>query len=199
MRVVYERTREAIRERVVRYSQGRYASPFLFFFSYAETLFSPVPVEMALVPLVLARVRAWWYYALLATLGSTLGGITGYIIGYFFYDAFGVWIVETYSLAEEALVIRQALAEHVFSATLIAAFTPFPDKVYMPIAGLLHAPFFVFISALTLGRTARSFLVAYITHRYGARAVELVERYIKELLLVLLIGALLLGAVVFFF
>jgi len=173
--------KERVQAWVVRHAQGPYANPFLFLFSYIEALFSPIPIETALVPLVLSRARSWFYYANLAALGSTLGGLTGYAIGYFFYDTLGVWIVETYSLAEEAAAVRDALSAHVFSATFIAAFTPFPDKVYMPIAGLLHVPLLLFISALALGRIARSYLVAYVTHAYGRAALQITLRYFKEI------------------
>jgi len=173
--------RERLSEWIVRHAQGPYASPFLFAFSYAEALFSPLPVETVLVPLVLSRARSWIHYANLAAVASTLGGITGYIIGYFFYDTLGVWIIQSYSLADEALVIQKALSEHVFSATFVAAFTPLPDKVYMPIAGLLHVPLLLFIGALALGRIARSYLVAYVTHAYGPGVLRITLRYFTQI------------------
>lgn len=188
--------KENLREWVVRHAQGPYASPFLFMFSYAEALFSPIPVETALVPLVLSRARSWIHYANLAALGSTLGGITGYVIGYFFYDTLGVWIIQSYALAEEALVIQKALSEHVFSTTFIAAFTPLPDKVYMPIAGLLQVPLILFIVALALGRIARSYLVAYVTYAYGPGALRITLKYFTQLTIV---GTLLLLAVAAWF
>lgn len=188
---IYRKVAEKVRGWITRQAQGPHASPFLFVFSFAETLFSPIPVEVALVPLVLTRARSWGYYAFIATVGSTLGGLAGYFIGLFFYDTVGVLIIQAYSFEEEVLQIQTLLTQHVFTATFLAAFTPLPDKIYMPIAGFLQAPFLIFVIALTFGRTARSVLVAYLTHRFGALAARLALRYFAELTLIAALLALL--------
>lgn len=189
MQAVYHKTKEAIREWAVRHAYGPYAAPFLFFFSYAEALFLPAPVETALVPLVLIKARSWLYYVAVATFGSLAGGITGYFIGLLFYETIGVLVVNAYSFEEEIQRISQLLADHVFWATFVAAFTPLPDKVFMPLAGLLRTPFLSFVVALFLGRALRFAVVGFLADRYGAAATRLALKYFREVTLALVVLA----------
>lgn len=166
---------------MLRQAQGPYATPFLFFFGVAEALFFPLPTETVLIPLVLTRARSWIFYALVVAAGTTAGGVMGYVIGAFLYESVGVVLLGLHGAASEIASIRELLSQHVFWTTFVAAFTPLPDKLVMPIAGFLKLPFLSFFFALLLGRVLRAFLVACITDRYGASATKLALRYLTEL------------------
>lgn len=191
----YRQLQERVREWSVRHAQGPFATPFLFALAFTETLFFPLPLETALIPLVLIKARSWVYYAAVATVGAVSGSVLGYIIGYVFYETLGAALVNFYSFEEEVLHIKTLLSSHVFSATFVASFTPLPDKVFMPIAGLLNAPFLLFFVALVAGRGLRCVLVAFITDRYGAYVARVVLKYLFETTLVVV--ALLAGLFIF--
>lgn len=176
----YRNALEGVRLWVERHAQGPYATPFLFLFSVAEAVFFPLPTETVLVPLVLTKARSWVYYALTVAAGTTVGGVLGYLIGFFVYESLGTFLISLHGLMSEVAHVRELLLRHVFWTTFVAAFTPLPDKVVMPIAGFLTLPFLPFFVALLLGRVLRAFLVAWVVDRFGARTAALALHYLAE-------------------
>lgn len=180
----YRRFIEHLRVWVEHHAQGPYATSFLFFFGIAEAVFFPLPTETILVPLVLTRARNWLFYACVVAAGTTVGGVMGYVIGFFLYESLGAFLISLNGLAPEIAHVRELLTHHVFWTTFVAAFTPLPDKVVMPIAGFLRLPFVPFFIALALGRILRAVMVAWIVDRFGARAAALALHYLAEVTLV---------------
>lgn len=172
-----ERFKEALRQWIVRHARSSYAAPFLFIYSLLESVFIPLPTEIVLTPLVIVRHRSWWYYALVATIASVIGGVLSYIIGAFFFDSAGIYLVSLYGLEAEFIRVEMLLERGIFIATFLAAFTPFPWKLFVIAAGFLSAPFGIFLIAALLGRSLRFFIYNYIVHLWGAMAARLVLKY----------------------
>ena len=172
-----ERLKEALRHWIVRHARSAYAAPFLFFYSLLESVFIPLPTEIVLTPLVIVRHRSWWYYALVATIASVIGGVLSYIIGAFFFDSAGTYLVSLYGLEAEFIRVEVLLKRGIFIATFLAAFTPLPWKLFAIASGFLSAPFGIFLIAALLGRSLRFFIYNYIVHLWGAVVARLVLKY----------------------
>ncbi len=170
-----ERFKERFRQWVVVNARGPYATPFLAIFSFAESVFFPVPVDVVLIPLVIIRAKSWLYYTVVSSVASVLGGVAGYAIGLFF-SFIGTGIVAFYGLESELALVSSWLSANVFWATFISAFTPIPYKVFTLSAGFLGAPFFMFIVASALGRTLRYTFVSLLAHFWGASLARVVLR-----------------------
>ena len=185
-----ENAKDKVRAWSVQNARGPYATPFLAVVSFAESVFFPIPVDIVLIPLLIIRARSWVYYTVIASAASVLGGVAGYAIGFFFFSLVGEYIVSFYGLETELAVVTAWLAENTFWATFISAFTPIPYKVFTLSAGLLQAPFLLFLLASILGRTLRYFLVGIVTHLWGAQIARLVLRHFTLATILVLAGAL---------
>jgi len=144
--------------------------------SFAESSFFPVPPDIMLVPMSLARPDRAYYYAIVCTVTSVLGGIFGYFIGLLLYDSVGLWIIQFYGQGDKVEAFRDAYREYGVWIILLKGLTPIPYKVVTITAGFaaFSLPLFILLSAITRG--ARFFLLAVLLHRYGAQAREIIER-----------------------
>lgn len=148
----------------------RHAPRWLFGVSVAESSFFPVPVDVMLAPMVLAKPTQAWRLALLATVGSVLGGVLGWVIGQ--------WLIDAVMPTIEAIGYRAAydtslawFAEYGFWAVFAAGFTPIPYKVFTIAAGAASMALPLFVAASLVGRGARFFMVAGLV-RWGGPAIE---------------------------
>jgi membrane protein YqaA with SNARE-associated domain len=193
-----ERLKFPIRDFILRHARGPHATWFLSVMSAVESIFSPVPLEVVLGPLVVARPSRWLYFGCVATLWSVIGALVGYWIGYALYDAVGAGIVSWYGLTDNVYEAARLLEEHMFSATLISAFTPIPYKVFVLTAGVLKGQLVVFIAASIIGRGARFLLFAYLVHRFGAALAQLVFRYFTVATIAAVLVAIMGGVFLYF-
>ena len=176
-RLYTETFKEKLRHWIVRHSRSAYAPPFLFLFSLFESIFLPLPTETVLTPLVIVRHKSWWYYALIATVASVAGGVLSYLIGVFFFDSVGAYLVSLYGLETELAEVGKLFEGSTFVATFLAAFTPLPWKLFAIASGLFSAPFGVFLVAAVFGRGLRFFIYTYVVHLFGAAVARLVLKY----------------------
>ena len=172
-----ETLKEKLRHWIVRHSRSVYAPPFLFLFSFFESIFLPVPTEMVLTPLVIVRHKSWWYYALIATVASVIGSVLSYLIGAFLFDSVGAYLVSLYGLEAKLAEVGKLFEKGTFVATFLAAFTPLPWKLFAVASGLFSAPFGVVLIAAVFGRGLRFFIYTYIVHLFGAAVARLVLKY----------------------
>ena len=161
--------------KVLGWSAHPHAARYLAALSFAESSFFPIPPDVLLAPMTLARPRRGWYFAFLTTIASVVGGVAGYAIGWFALDLIepllvsaGYW--DGYVLATEWFM------RWGFLAVLAAGFSPIPYKVFTIAAGALHMLLPVFVVASFLGRGARFFLVAGIVIWGG----EPMERKLRQ-------------------
>lgn len=179
---------------MTRHAGGKNAKWWLFGVSFAESSFFPIPPDVLLAAILTTGERARaFFYASITTAGSVVGGLAGYAIGYFFFKTVGVWLVSTYHLEAQMLVVQKLFTDNAFFAIFTAAFTPIPYKLFTISAGLFAINIPVFVIASILGRGMRFFAVAAVMKYFGDHMVRLFYKYfgVASLLLVMFIGVLL--------
>lgn len=183
---------------VLHWADTPYAVPALFILAFAESSFFPIPPDVLLIALAISIPARAFYYALICSLGSVIGGGFGYLIGWQFYEVIGVPIINFYHGWEVFHKIEGMYNEHGLLAVLIAAFTPIPYKIFTIASGVFwrssFADFLSFMGISLLGRSTRFFLVAGIIWYFGPTIKTFIEKYF-ELLTVAFTVALILGFV----
>jgi membrane protein YqaA with SNARE-associated domain len=165
---------------VLRWSSHPRAESILAALSFAESSFFPIPPDVMLAPMCLARQERAWRLAAVTTIASLLGGIAGYAIGYFLFDALEPWL-RTTNYWQAYLVGREWFDEWGVWAVFLAGFSPIPYKIFTIAAGVAMLNLPGFILASLIGRGARFFMVAGIIKAGGPRMVELLPRYVERI------------------
>ncbi len=164
-------------QRLIALSATRQAPMWLFGVAFAEASFFPVPPDLLLIPMVLARPRRAWWLAALCTAGSVAGAALGYWIGYALFDRLARPIVHAFGADAQYAAVLKLYARYGFEAILIKGLTPIPFKLVTIAAGAAHlglGPFFV---ACTLTRGGRFFLVEAVPlYLFGDQARAFIER-----------------------
>jgi membrane protein YqaA with SNARE-associated domain len=163
----------------------------LFWVAFAESSAFPIPPDVMLIPMVLANRARAWAYAAICTVGSVLGGIVGYAIGYFLYETVGQRLIDFYGLAAQAEAYRAAYADWGLWIILIKGLTPIPYKLVTIASGAAAFDPWVFLAASIVTRGARFFLVSALLYRFGEPIRGFIERRLTLLttaFLVCLIG-----------
>jgi len=163
--------------RVFGWAQHQYAPRYLAALSFAESSFFPIPPDVLLAPMVLARPNKAWWYAMLTSVASVLGGCLGYVLGVFLFDTVGEAIIEFYHAQTGFIMTQQWFGQYGTWIILIAGFTPLPYKLFTISAGLVGMPLLPFIVASVVGRGARFFLVAGLIYWGGASLESFIRRY----------------------
>jgi membrane protein YqaA with SNARE-associated domain len=170
----------ALYARAMIWAKHRHAPWFLGGLSFAESSFFPIPPDVMLAPMSLARTdRAWWY-ATLTTVTSVLGGLFGYLIGVLAIDAVLPLLVEAGYGARYEQVIDWFATWGVW-VVFIAGFSPIPYKLFTIAAGASAMPLLPFALASLVGRGARFFLVAGLMRWGGAPMERALRTYIDRL------------------
>ncbi|KAA3627283.1 MAG: DedA family protein [Proteobacteria bacterium] len=182
-------------ERVMRWSEHPYAPWYLGGLSFAESSFFPIPPDVMLAPMALAKPDRALSYALLTTLASVAGGIVGYLIGILAFDAIAPWVREL-GYWQKYELAQSWFAEWGFWAILLAGFSPIPYKIFTITAGAISMSFAPFVVASIIGRGARFFLVAMLMRWGGERMRNLLRDYIDRVGWVLLLFAVIVYVVV---
>jgi len=155
---------------------ARPSAPYaLALVSFSESSFFPVPPDVMLVPMMLARPDKAWSYALICTIASVLGGVLGYFIGLGLYDSIGAWVFQLYGLTEGAETFRHTYADYGHWVILLKGLTPIPYKLVTITSGFAgyHIGWFIVLSILTRG--ARFFLVALLMSQFGPRIKTIID------------------------
>jgi membrane protein YqaA with SNARE-associated domain len=144
--------------------------------SFIESSFFPIPPDVMLIPMVMAnRQKAWWY-ATIATVTSVLGGMLGYAIGYYLYDAVGVPILEFYGKANALDSFIAFVHDYGVPAVIIKGMTPIPYKVVTIAAGVAKMDLFAFVGASIIARAMRFYLVAGLLYYFGEPIRDFIEK-----------------------
>ncbi len=163
------------------------AVPSLAAVSFAESSFFPIPPDVILVPMALAKPERAWYYATVCTIASVLGGIVGYGIGYLLYETVGAWLMNLYGYAAKVEALRLFYAEWGWAFILVKGVTPIPYKLVTIVSGLLEYNFFLFVVLSVITRGARFFILAALLHRFGDQARVMLDRHFAIFMAVILI------------
>jgi membrane protein YqaA with SNARE-associated domain len=143
--------------------------------AFAESSFFPLPPDLLLLPMALARPRRAWLYALVCTVSSVLGGILGYAIGALLYDTVGHWLIGAYGYGDSLHEFRRLYQEWGQWIILIKGLTPIPYKLVTIASGLAGYNLFWFIVLSIITRGIRFFLIAALIHRFGAPIRDFIE------------------------
>jgi membrane protein YqaA with SNARE-associated domain len=179
----------ALYARVMRWARHPRATLYLVLLGFAESSFFPVPPDVMLAPMSMARPGRAAYLALLTTMASVAGGMAGYLIGMLAFDAIEP-LLHQWGYFDEYLRARAWFDQWGFWAILLAGFSPIPYKVFTITAGVIGMPFLPFVLGSALGRGGRFFLVALLMAWGGERMEARLHRWIDR------IGWLTVGAVI---
>lgn len=144
--------------------------------AFAESSFFPIPPDVMLVPMALARPERAWHYAAVCTVASVLGGLFGYAIGAFLFESLGRLIITVYGYGQEMEHFRELYAEWGLWIILIKGLTPIPYKLVTIASGFAAFNLPVFIAASVVTRGARFFLVAALLRVYGEPIRDFIDR-----------------------
>jgi len=160
------------------WSKHRHATYYLGALSFAESSFFPIPPDVMLAPMSVARPNRAWWFAFLTTITSVLGGILGYFIGAFAFEYIDPWL-QTSSYLPKFEMAKQWFAEWGIWVIFVAGFSPIPYKLFTVTAGVLSLALIPFIVASFVGRGSRFFLVAGILKYAGPKLEPLVMKYVE--------------------
>jgi membrane protein YqaA with SNARE-associated domain len=144
--------------------------------SFVESSFFPVPPDVMLIPMSLARPMNAWAYATVCTLASVAGGVLGYGIGALLYDSIGHWLISLYGLGDKVEAFREGYARWGSLIILLKGMTPIPYKLVTITSGFAGYNLGLFVVFSFVARGMRFYLVAFLLSRYGDVAREIIER-----------------------
>ena len=167
-------------DKCVDWAGRKYANFALAIVSFIESSFFPIPPDVMIIPMVIAKKQHFIKIALIATIFSVLGGLFGYLIGYIFFNEIGFKIFQFYGY-ENVNVLKEMFStkEGMFSwfgLLFVAGFTPLPFKILTITSGFIHYNIFVFIFTCVVTRGLRFFLVAFLTNKFGLKIGPLLEK-----------------------
>jgi membrane protein YqaA with SNARE-associated domain len=135
--------------------------------AFAESSFFPVPPDVMLLPMSVARPKRAWVFAGVCTVASVLGGLLGYAIGALLYDSVGHWLIHFYGLGDKVETFREGYARWGALIILIKGVTPIPYKLVTITSGFADYNIWLFILLSVITRGARFFAAAIVFNRYG--------------------------------
>ncbi|HOJ42935.1 MAG TPA: YqaA family protein [Syntrophorhabdaceae bacterium] len=176
---------------ILHWAETPYGTSALFILAFTESSFFPIPPDVLLIALCLSKPKRSFYYALICSIGSVLGGASGYLIGLAFMDTIGMKILSFYGFHEQYQYVQQLYMKYDAIAVGIAGFTPIPYKVFTISAGAFKISFSVFLIASIISRSLRFFLVSALIYIFGNPIKTFIDRYFNLLTIIftiLLIG-----------
>ena len=156
--------------------------------SFAESSFFPLPPDIMLIPMVLARRAKAFVYASWASVSSVLGGILGYAIGYFLFEAIGKPVLDFYGYGGKFSSFAAQYNEWGAWIVLMAGLTPFPYKVITIASGVTGLSFMTFMLASVVARSIRFFAVAALLYWFGPQIRRFIEKYFGLVTLIFFIS-----------
>ncbi len=171
-------------EWVLKWADTPYGSWALFILAFSESSFFPIPPDVLLIALAVGKPRKALTFALICSIGSVLGGIVGYLIGWQFMAVVGHKIIAFYGLTEKVATMASLYNQYNAWAVGIAGFTPIPYKVFTISAGAFKINFLIFLFASAVSRAARFFLVGGLIFGFGPRIQVFIDKYFNILVIV---------------
>ena len=153
---------------------------YLALVSFAESSFFPIPPDIMIVPMVVAKKNDYLKIFLIATFSSAVGGLLGYFIGSFFLDL-AMGVIEFYGYEEKVINLKDNLSSGnnfiLFLGTLfLAGFTPLPFKVFAITSGIIGFNIFIFFIVCLISRGLRFFVVSYLSFKFGDTFSKIMEK-----------------------
>ena len=167
-------------DKSIELASNKRSNLYLGIVSFIESSFFPIPPDVMIVPMVLAKKSSYLKIFLIATIFSVLGGIFGYLIGYLFIDL-AMYVIEFYNYENKVLKLKMDLSQGsgmvIWLGTLfLAGFTPLPYKVFTITSGLIGFDIMAFVIISLISRGLRFFLVSFLTFKFGEKFVSFIEQ-----------------------
>ena len=171
---------------------------YLGIVSFTESSFFPIPPDVMIIPMVIAKKKEYFKIFLIASIFSVLGGIFGYLLGYLFYDL-AIHVIEFYGYENKVENLKTSLSQGSgffawLSILFLAGFTPLPYKAFTIASGVVGFSLPVFIVVSLISRSLRFFIVAYLSYKFGDLFTEFMEKHgskwftIIGILIVIILG-----------
>jgi membrane protein YqaA with SNARE-associated domain len=160
-------------DRCLDLARHKLSKPLLAFISFIESSFFPIPPDVMIVPMVLAKKENYFQIFLIATIFSVLGGILGYFLGSLFLD-FSMSIIEFYNYENKVFELQEKLSNKTglvfwIGTLFLAGFTPLPYKVFTITSGFIGFNLYIFIVISLISRGLRFFIVSYFSMKFGEK------------------------------
>lgn len=180
----------ALYDKAMIWAKHPHAPRYLACLSFAESAVFPLPPDIMLVPMTLAKPENSKWYAGITTIASVLGGLVGYALGFFFIALIQPYLVK-FGYAHTYQYVLNWFSTHGLWVMFVAAFSPIPYKLFTIAGGAMHMPLLPFVVACSLGRAARFYLVSGLISWGGERIERILKIYIDAIGWALVIVALL--------
>ena len=189
-------------DQCVLWAGNKFANPILAFIAFLESFIFPIPTDVMIIPMVIAKREKFLKISLIAIVFSVLGALVGYLIGYIFFNEVGIKIFGFFG-SENANIFKEKLASEkgLLSGLLIlfiAGFTPLPFKIITISSGFVHFNILLFIITCFIARGLRFFLVAYLTYKYGAAIGPFLEKKSAQWTIIISIIVVLIAVGIYF-
>ena len=181
---------------VISWASTPYALYALILLSFTESFFFPIPPDILLIAMAFSKPRHSFFYATLCSLSSVVGGIAGYIIGYFLFESIGKLIFDLYGGINQFETVKEYYNSKGAWMVLIGGFTPVPYKLVTIASGAFLMDFKIFLICSVISRSARFFLDSLLIFCFGEKIRQLLEKYFN-LFTILLIMTVVLGFLLF--
>ena len=162
---------------------------FLGIMSFIESFIFPIPPDVLIIPMTIAKKKEWVRIALIATIGSVLGACLGYLIGYIFFNEIGVKIFELYGFDNTSFLKDKMSSEGGTIAWMtllaIAGFSPIPFKLLTITSGFVEFNLIYFVVVSLITRGSRFFLIAFLVGNFGSTMKKIIEKKILKFSLIL--------------
>lgn len=191
-----------IYDKCVDWAGHKNSKPLLAFIAFIESSFFPIPPDVMIIPMVIAKRKQFIRIALIATIFSVLGGLLGYLIGYVFFNEIGAKILEIYGYENIDFLKEKFSAKGGLFSWLgilfAAGFTPIPFKLFTLTSGFIHFNIILFIITCFIARGLRFFLEAFLVSKFGHKVGPFLEKKGGQWSLIIAAVIIILGGVIYY-
>ena len=178
-----------IYSKTIKLAGHKSSSFFLGLVSFIESFIFPIPPDVLIIPMTIAKKQEWIKIALIATIGSALGACLGYFIGYVFFNEIGIKIFELYGVDNTSFLKDKISSEGGVIAWMtilaIAGFSPIPFKLLTITSGFVHFNLLYFIIVSLITRGSRFFIIAFLIGNFGSAMKKIIEKKLLKVSMVL--------------
>ena len=166
--------------KTIKLAGNKRSKSILGFISFIESFIFPIPPDVLIIPMTIARKHEWIKIALIATIGSILGACLGYFIGYVFFNEIGIRIFDIYGVDDTSFLKDKVSSEGGVIAWItllaIAGFSPVPFKLLTITSGFINFNIFYFVIISLVTRGSRFFLIAFLVGNFGPTMKKIIEK-----------------------
>ena len=168
---------QKIYKKLLSLAEHQHAKKFLALVAFIESSFFPIPPDVMVVPMVLAKPLDWWRIALTCTLFSVIGGVAAYFIGLLLFETAAMPLIQFYGYQNNVSEFSDMYQNWGGWAVFLAGLTPFPYKIITIASGMAQLNLALFIGLSVLSRGLRFFVVSFLLYYFGDKIRALLEKY----------------------